>query len=68
MKNSHPGEFIQAEVMEPLSLVIEDAARRFGVPVDLLVAVLEGHAPIPQALADGLERAGFSTARFWMAL
>ncbi len=54
--------------MEPLGLTAEDAARRFAVPVDLLVAVLEGRSPIFQALADGLERASYGTARFWMAL
>ena len=54
--------------MEPLGLTVEDAARHFGVPADLLAAVLAGRSPIPQALADGLERAGYSIARFWLAL
>lgn len=68
MNNSHPGEIIHTEIMEPLGLTVEDAAQRFGVSADMLTAVLAGSMPITQELAQGLEQAGYSTARFWLAL
>lgn len=64
----HPGEIIQAEIMEPLRLSTDEAAERFGVPSDSLAAVLDGSAPVSQTLADSLERLGYSTSRFWMTL
>lgn len=68
LNNAHPGEIIRAEIMEPLGLTVEYAAQHFGVPADMLAAVLAGCAPITQELAQGLEQAGYSTARFWLAL
>lgn len=67
-KHPHSGEIIRAEIMEPLGLTVENAARRFSVPVGVLTAVLAGSTPVSQELAQGLEQAGYSTARFWLAL
>lgn len=64
----HPGMMIREQVMEPLSLSVSDAANKLGVLPAALEPVLSGNAAISAELATGLERAGFSTARFWLAL
>lgn len=64
----HPGITIQIEVIDCLGLSIEHAAERFGVSSNTLACVLNGQLAISPVLAQGLELAGFSTARFWLAL
>ena len=69
MKNHpHPGELLREDVLRPLGLGMTDAARRLGVSRTTMSRVLNGHADISEDLARRLERAGMSTARFWMAL
>lgn len=64
----YPGEILREEVIAPLGLSLSEAAAKFGVSVRSLEEVVAGKGGIPLELAKGLERAGFSTARFWMAL
>ncbi len=55
MKNHpHPGELLREDVLVPLGIEVTDAAQRL--------------AGISPDLAIRLERAGVSTARFWMNL
>ena len=54
--------------MRPSALALSDAATVFGVSQEFLAKVVEGSGRITQELADGLERSGFSTARFWLTL
>lgn len=68
LNHPHPGVTIHDEVMAPLGLTLSEASAKLGVPPDILAEVVAGNASITQELAEGLERAGFSTARFWMAL
>lgn len=64
----HPGELLRDEVLQPLGLEITEAARRLCVARSTLSRVIHGHAGISPDLAVRLERAGVSTARFWLSL
>lgn len=64
----HPGELLREDVIAPLGLAVTEAAERLGMSRVALSRVLNGRAGISPDLAIRLERAGVSTARFWMAL
>ncbi len=64
----HPGELLREDVLLPLGIEITDAAQRLGMSRTALSRVINGRAGISPDLAVRLERAGVSTARFWMAL
>ena len=64
----HPGELLLDEVLKPLDLEVSEAARRLCVARSTLSRVLHGHAGISPDLAVRLEKAGVSTAAFWLAL
>lgn len=63
----HPGELLREDVLAPLSLGVSETARRLGMSRVALSRVLNGHAGISPDLAVRLERAGVSTARFWLS-
>jgi len=64
----HPGELLREDVLKPLGLSVREAAERLRVSRVTLSRVLNGHAGISADLAIRLERAGVSTARFWVTL
>ena len=64
----HPGELLREDVLAPLGIEVTDAAQRLGMSRTSLSRVINGHAGISPDLAVRLERAGVSTARFWMTL
>lgn len=64
----HPGELLKHDVLEPLDLSVTEAAERLGMSRVSLSRVVNGKAGISSDLAVRLERAGASTARFWMTL
>ncbi len=69
MKNHpHPGELLREDVLAPLGIEVTDAAQRLGMSRTTLSRVINGRAGISPDLAIRLERAGVSTARFWMVL
>lgn len=69
MKNHpHPGGLLREDVLLPLGIGITDAAQRLSMSRPALSRVINGHAGISPDLAIRLERAGVSTARFWMSL
>ncbi|TAL87349.1 MAG: addiction module antidote protein, HigA family [Rhodanobacter sp.] len=69
MKNPpHPGELLREDVLVPLGIEVTDAAQRLGMSRTTLSRVINGRAGISPDLALRLERAGVSTARFWMTL
>ncbi len=69
MKNPpHPGELLREDVIMPLGIEVTDAAQRLGMSRTALSRVINGRAGISPDLALRLERAGVSTARFWMTL
>jgi addiction module HigA family antidote len=67
-KHPHPDELLREDVLKPLAIEVAEAARRLGMSRSSLSRVLHGHNGISPDLAVRLERAGVSTARFWMNL
>jgi len=64
----HPGEILKETVFEPLELSVTEAAERLAMSRVALSRVLNGKAGISPGLALRLEKAGVSTARFWINL
>jgi addiction module HigA family antidote len=64
----HPGELLREDVLKPLGIGVTDAAERLGMSRVALSRILNGRAAISPDVAIRLERAGVSTARFWMTL
>lgn len=64
----HPGELLREDVLLPLGIEVSEAAQRLGMSRSSLSRVINGHSGISPNLAVRLERAGVSTARFWMTL
>ncbi|MDR0250888.1 MAG: HigA family addiction module antidote protein [Burkholderiales bacterium] len=64
----HPGEILKETVFEPLRLSVTDAADCLAMSRVALSRVLNGKAGISPDLALRLEKAGVSTARFWINL
>ena len=64
----HPGLMLRNDVLEPLGLGVTEAARKLAMSRVALSRVVNGHAAISPELAIRLERAGISTARFWLNL
>ena len=67
MKNPpHPGRSIRENCLVPLGLSVTDAAAVLGVARHTLSRVLNGHAAVSPDMAIRLEKAGWSSADFWM--
>ena len=67
MKNpSHPGRSIKENCLAPLGLSITKAANVLGAARHTLSRVLNGHAAVSPEMAIRLEKAGWSTAEFWL--
>ena len=67
MKNpSHPGRSIRENCLDPLGLSVTEAAAVLGVARHTLSRVLNGHAGISPDMAIRLEKAGWSSADFWL--
>ncbi|HEY5380700.1 MAG TPA: HigA family addiction module antitoxin [Acidobacteriaceae bacterium] len=64
----HPGLLLKHDVFEPLGMDITEASRRLGMARVSLSRVVNGRSGISPDLAIRLEKAGVSTARFWLAL
>ncbi len=69
MKNPpHPGRSIKQNCLEALGLNVTEGASVLGVARHTLSRVLNGHAAISPEMAIRLEKAGWSTADFWLRL
>ena len=67
MKNPpHPGHSIRQNCLAPLGLSVTEGANMLGVARHTLSRVLNGHAAISPEMAIRLEKAGWSTAEFWL--
>ena len=62
----HPGPGIRENCLIPLGLNVTEAARVLGVARHNLSRVLNGHAAISPEMAIRLEKAGWSSAGFWL--
>ncbi len=63
---AHPGRSIRENCLEPLGLSVTEAAEGLGVARHTLSRVLNGHAAISAEMAIRLEKAGWSSADFWL--
>jgi len=63
----HPGAMLQ-DMLPALNVKIAEMARCLHFSREMLSRVINGRAPISPDLAVRLERAGLSTARFWLSL
>ena len=64
----HPGVFLNETVVKPLEIGVTESAQRLGMSRTALSRVLNRKAGISPDLALRLERAGQSSARFWVNL
>ena len=62
----HPGCSIKENCLDPLGLNVTEAAKVLGVARHTLSRVLNGHAAISPGMAIRLEKAGWSSAEFWL--
>ena len=66
MNPPHPGRSIKENCLAPLGLSITKAANVLGAARHTLSRVLNGHAAVSPEMAIRLEKAGWSTAEFWL--
>ena len=67
MKNPpHPGRSARENCLDPLGLSVTEAAEVLGLARHTLSRVLNGHAAISPGMAIRLEKAGWSSADFWL--
>ncbi len=67
MKNPpHPGLSIKENCLAPVGLSVTEAAKVLGVARHTLSRVLNGHAAVSPEMAIRLEKAGWSSAEFWL--
>ncbi len=67
MKNPpHPGLSIRRNCLDSLGLSVTEGAAVLGVARHTLSRVLNGHAAVSPEMAIRLEKAGWSTADFWL--
>jgi len=64
----HPGEVLKETVFAPLNLSVDEVAARLDFPLAELAGIVAGQAPITPELALRIEKAGVSTAQFWLRL
>lgn len=57
MKPSHPGAFIDMEILKPLGLTVKGAAEALGVGRQALSDLINGHSSLSPEMALRLEKA-----------
>ena len=62
----HPGRSIKENCLVPLGLSVTEGAKVLGVARHTLSRVLNGHAAVSPEMAIRLEKAGWSSAEFWL--
>ena len=62
----HPGRGIKENCLVPLGLSVTEGAKVLGVARHTLSRVLNGHAAVSPEMAIRLEKAGWSSAEFWL--
>ena len=62
----HPGRSIKENCLVPLGLSVTEGAKVLGVARHTLSRVLNGHASVSPEMAIRLEKAGWSSAEFWL--
>lgn len=65
-KPTHPGRVLKLDVIEPLGLTVEEAARRLGVARKTLSELLNEHSSMSPQMAVRLAHATNTTPESWM--
>lgn len=68
LKNIHPGEVLQEEFLEPLSITVYRLAKDIGVPATRLSEICHGRRSITADTALRLARYFGTSAKFWLGL
>ena len=69
MKNpSHPGRIVRQECIEPLRLIVTDAAKRLGVTRQTLNNLVNGKGGVSAEMAIRLSKAFGSSPEVWLGL
>ena len=67
MKNPpHPGRSVRENCLQPFGLSVTAAVESLGVARHTFYRVLNGHAAISPDMAIRFEKAGWSSADFWL--
>ena len=64
----HPGEQLREEFMKPLGLTAYRLAKKIGVPISRIQAIIDEHRGISGDTALRLGRFFGTTAEFWLNL
>ena len=65
-KPTHPGEVLREDVIYPLGLTLAEAARRLGVSLEQLSAVVAGESALTPELALRIGKATRTTPESWL--
>ncbi len=68
LKNIHPGEVLQEEFLEPLSITVYRLAKDVGVPATRISEICHGRRSITADTALRLARYFGTSAKFWLGL
>jgi antitoxin HigA-1 len=68
VRRMHPGQVLREEYMQPMQLDAEALARALGVPIGLILPVIDGLVPITSDLALRLARCFRTSPQFWLGL
>jgi antitoxin HigA-1 len=64
----HPGEILREDILPQTGLAHADLARRLGISVATLGAVIEEQVPVTLDLAHRLASAVGQSAKYWLGL
>ena len=68
LPNIHPGEVLQADFMQPLSLSIDRLSTELGMTQDTLISIIEGRLHIDASIAAQLASYFGNSEQFWRNL
>lgn len=68
LKNIHPGEVLQEEFLEPLSITAYRLAKDIDIPQTRISEILRGNRSITADTALRLSRYFGNSAQFWLGL
>lgn len=68
LRNSHPGQLLRQEFLEPLGITPYRLARSISVPLTRITAILEGKRGITADTAARFGRFFGTSAQFWLNL
>jgi addiction module HigA family antidote len=68
LKNIHPGDILQEEVLRPLSITAYRLSKNTGIPQTRISEIVKGNRRITAGTALRLSKYFGTTAKFWLGL